>query len=108
MCALRRSQWSRATCPSSKPRATLSTPLNCAEPTFLSTPERPSRCCAPTRTQPWFHGRDGLGDHNYPAPKQAPQPRHAVDAIIETIEANPGLVLVTLGPLTNVALALSR
>lgn len=56
----------------------------------------------------WFHGRDGLGDHNYPAPKQAPEPRHAVDAIIETIEANPGLVLVTLGPLTNVALALSR
>jgi purine nucleosidase len=56
----------------------------------------------------WFHGRDGLGDHNYPAPKQAPQKQHAVDAIIETIEANPGLVLVTLGPLTNVALAVSR
>jgi purine nucleosidase len=56
----------------------------------------------------WFHGRDGLGDHNYPAPKQTPQPKHAVEAIIETIEANPGLVLVTLGPLTNVALALSR
>ena len=56
----------------------------------------------------WFHGRDGLGDHNYPAGKQAPQPKHAVDAIIETVEANPGLVLVTLGPLTNVALALSR
>ncbi|HEY3973565.1 MAG TPA: nucleoside hydrolase [Candidatus Sulfotelmatobacter sp.] len=56
----------------------------------------------------WFHGRDGLGDHNYPAPRQSPQPAHAVDAIIETIEANPGLVLVTLGPLTNIALALSR
>ena len=37
-----------------------------------------------------------------------PNQEHAVDAIIETIEANPGLVLVTLGPLTNVALALSR
>src|SRR5450631_2457759 len=24
----------------------------------------------------WFHGRDGLGDHNYPAPKQAPQKQH--------------------------------
>lgn len=56
----------------------------------------------------WFHGRDGLGDHNYPAPQQSAQPRHAVDAIIETIEANPGLVLVTLGPLTNIALAVSR
>jgi purine nucleosidase len=56
----------------------------------------------------WFHGRDGLGDHNYPAPKKLAQPEHAVDAIIATINANPGLILVTLGPLTNVALAVSR
>ena len=56
----------------------------------------------------WFHGRDGLGDHNYPAAKRNCQPNHAVDAIIDTIEANPGLILVTLGPLTNVALAASR
>ena len=56
----------------------------------------------------WFHGRDGLGDHNYPAPRLARQNGHAVDAIIETIEANPGIVLITLGPLTNVALAVSR
>jgi purine nucleosidase len=56
----------------------------------------------------WFHGRDGLGDHNYPAPRRTAEKQHAVDAIIETIEANPGLVLVTLGPLTNVALAVSR
>lgn len=56
----------------------------------------------------WFHGRDGLGDHNYPAPRLKAQAGHAVDAIIETIEANPGLVLITLGPLTNVALAVSR
>jgi purine nucleosidase len=56
----------------------------------------------------WFHGRDGLGDHNYPAAARAPEKPHAVDAIIETIDANPGLVLVTLGPLTNIALAVSR
>src|SRR5262249_31934311 len=56
----------------------------------------------------WFHGKDGLGDHNYPAPRKAPEKSHAVDAIIQTIEANPGLVLVTLGPLTNVALALAK
>src|SRR5271154_2903472 len=42
----------------------------------------------------WFHGRDGLGDHNYPAPRQSPETTHAVDAIIATIEANPGLILV--------------
>src|SRR5215475_11011042 len=40
----------------------------------------------------WFHGRDGLGDHNYPAPRRVPEKKHAVDAIIETVEANPGLV----------------
>jgi len=31
----------------------------------------------------WFHGRDGLGDHNYPAPRRAAEKLHAVDAIIE-------------------------
>lgn len=56
----------------------------------------------------WFHGRDGLGDHNYSAPRHSAEKAHAVDAIIETIETNPGLVLVTLGPLTNVALAVSK
>jgi len=56
----------------------------------------------------WFHGRDGLGDHGYPAPRKAPQSLHAADAIIETVEANPGLVIVTLAPLTNVALALAK
>ena len=56
----------------------------------------------------WFHGRDGLGDHGYPPPRRAPEKAHAVDAIIRTVEANPGLVIVTLGPLTNVALALAR
>ncbi|HEX4541798.1 MAG TPA: nucleoside hydrolase [Candidatus Acidoferrum sp.] len=56
----------------------------------------------------WFHGRDGLGDHGYPAARRAPEKLHAVDAIIATIEAHPGVVLVTLGPLTNIALALQR
>lgn len=56
----------------------------------------------------WFHGRDGLGDHDYPPPKRLGEANHAVDAIIATIEATPGLVLVTLGPLTNIALAISK
>ena len=56
----------------------------------------------------WFHGRDGLGDHGYPAPRRSAEKLHASDAIIATIEANPGLVLVTLGPLTNIARALQR
>src|SRR5258708_17055582 len=33
---------------------------------------------------------------------------HAVDAILEAIEANPGIVIVTLAPLTNLALALAK
>ena len=56
----------------------------------------------------WFHGRDGLGDHSYSSPRQSPGQLHAVDAMIEAIEANPGLVIVTLGPLTNLAVALTR
>jgi purine nucleosidase len=56
----------------------------------------------------WFHGEDGLGDHHYPAPRRAPEKHHAVEAMIATIEANPGLVIVTLGPLTNLALAVAQ
>ena len=56
----------------------------------------------------WFHGREGLGDQNYPPPKSCCRAEHASDAIIETVRRHPGLTLVTLGPLTNVALALSR
>ena len=56
----------------------------------------------------WFHGKDGLGDHGYPEPRRAPERQSATHAIIEKIEAHPGLVMVTLGPLTNVALALQK
>jgi purine nucleosidase len=56
----------------------------------------------------WFHGRDGLGDQGYPAPKGRKESQHAVNAMVEVISAHPGIVLVTLGPLTNVALALAR
>jgi len=62
----------------------------------------------PYQDATWFHGCDGLGDHCYPAPRQAPREQPAVDAIVETVEANPGIVLVTLGPLTNLAAAISR
>jgi inosine-uridine nucleoside N-ribohydrolase len=56
----------------------------------------------------WFHGRDGLGDHGYPAPRRGPEKKGATEAIVELIEAHPGIVMVTLGPLTNVALALGK
>jgi len=62
----------------------------------------------PYQNATWFHGSDGLGEHGYPAAHRAAEPLHAVDAIIQTVEANPGLVIVTLAPLTNIALALAK
>ncbi len=59
-------------------------------------------------TADWFHGRDGLGDHGYPLPQRSVEKQHAVDAIVSTVRHNPGLSLVTLGPLTNIALALAQ
>ena len=56
----------------------------------------------------WFHGKDGLGDRGFPAPKRKPEREHAVDAILRLTQEEPGLTLVTLGPLTNIALALKR
>ena len=56
----------------------------------------------------FFHGRDGLGDQGYPPPVREAAAGDAVDVLVETIRSNPGIVLVTLGPLTNVAKALAR
>ena len=56
----------------------------------------------------WFHGRDGLGEHSYPAPTRCAEKLHAADAIIQAAESHPGLTIVTLAPLTNVALALAK
>src|SRR5689334_20362310 len=66
----------------------------------------------PLRREPahadWFHGADGLGNSNFPPAKIRPQQEHAVDAIIRVLHANPGIELVTLGPLTNIAMAMTR
>jgi purine nucleosidase len=56
----------------------------------------------------FFHGEDGMGNMFYPEPTQKAETGHAVAAIIETIRNNPGITLVTLGPMTNVALAVSE
>jgi purine nucleosidase len=55
------------------------------------------------------HGEDGMGDIGLPLSGREPAPGHAVDVLVERINASPGaLTMVTLGPLTNVALALLR
>ncbi|MDJ0773292.1 MAG: nucleoside hydrolase [Mastigocoleus sp. MO_167.B18] len=57
----------------------------------------------------WFHGSDGMGNMHYPEPNIKPQSEHAVDKIIDTIRKYPNeITLVTLGPLTNIAVALLR
>lgn len=56
----------------------------------------------------WFHGQDGLGDHGFRPQRRTAESKQAVDAIIEVIHLNSGLTLVTLGPLTNIALVLQR
>jgi len=57
----------------------------------------------------WFHGMDGLGDCGYAASaERQPGGTHAVDAIVACAMERPGLEVITLGPLTNLALALER
>lgn len=59
-------------------------------------------------TASFFHGQDGLGDQGYPQPTRPAAEGHAADVLVHTISSHPGLVVVTLGPLTNLALALER
>jgi purine nucleosidase len=56
----------------------------------------------------WFHGRDGLGDHGYEPGVRTVEAEFAVDAIGRTVDANPGIEIITLGPLTNLAMALRQ
>jgi purine nucleosidase len=63
----------------------------------------------PLRTTPETHGPAGIGYAELPPPSSPTSDRHGVDVILETVAARPGdVTLVTLGPLTNVAVALER
>jgi inosine-uridine nucleoside N-ribohydrolase len=56
-----------------------------------------------------FHGKDGLGNSNLPAPSLQLDKRHAVDLLLNETGANVGAVtVVATGPLTNIATALLR
>lgn len=59
-------------------------------------------------TATWFHGMDGLGDHGYVPRSRNAASADAVDAIISIVEATPEIEIITLGPLTNIALAIKR
>ncbi|MBC5580161.1 nucleoside hydrolase [Anaerofilum sp. BX8] len=51
------------------------------------------------------HGQDGLGDRGYPDPGIPLEREHAADAIARLVQENEGIDIVTLGPLTNLAMA---
>jgi purine nucleosidase len=55
------------------------------------------------------HGPQGLGHAQLPVAGRSLERGHAADRLVELIGARPGeVLLVTLGPLTNLALALER
>jgi purine nucleosidase len=61
------------------------------------------------RSVPEVWGADGMGDSGFPRAQQRPEGRHAVDAIVDLAERHAGeLEIVSLGPLTNLAVALLR
>jgi purine nucleosidase len=60
------------------------------------------------QTAAWFHGQDGLGDRGYAPTKRFAALGDAVDALIAAVQATPGIEIITLGPLTNLAVALER
>ncbi|NKI73348.1 nucleoside hydrolase [Dickeya sp. CFBP 2040] len=56
-----------------------------------------------------FHGKNGLGDSNFPTPRKTAEPQHAVNFLIarcrEAAQRGEPITLCSLGPLTNLASA---
>ena len=60
----------------------------------------------PLESAQFVHGNDGMGDIGLDLHGRNPTSRDGIAAMIEQFRANPGQIeLVTLGPLTNVAVA---
>ncbi|MBC7262664.1 MAG: nucleoside hydrolase [Chloroflexi bacterium] len=69
----------------------------------------PRPLLSPLHTAEIAHGSDGLGDIGFPDPQSSFCKEHAVDFLIRTfMEAKEPVELITLAPLTNVALALLK
>lgn len=62
----------------------------------------------PAEDAAFVHGNDGFGDVGLPAPKRVAETEHAAAAMVRLAKQHPGeLTFVMLGPLTNLALALT-
>jgi len=60
-------------------------------------------------TAQYWHGKNGLAGVELPAPKCRPDPRFGPDLIIELVHKYPHeITLIPVGPLTNIALAVSK
>ena len=69
----------------------------------------PAPLIRPLETAQFVHGQDGMGDIGLPLTGRSPASAHAVAVLLETIhQFAGGITLVTLGPLTNVAVALRQ
>jgi purine nucleosidase len=67
----------------------------------------PAPLLHPARDAAYVHGRDGFGDTAYAAAARQAEAEHAALALLRLSHEHAGrLLLVALGPLTNVALAL--
>jgi len=71
-------------------------------------------CSRPMRrilvTAEHVHGETGLDGPDLPEPKLKLQPQHGVDFLVDKLRASPPgeITLCTLGPLTNIAMALVK
>jgi len=55
-----------------------------------------------------IHGTDGLGNSRLPAPTRSLEQQHGVNFLIDAIRSRPGeITLAVLGPMTNIATALT-
>ena len=60
------------------------------------------------KTAQFVHGTNGMSDISLPSTNRTSRSEHAVDALLEIAQTEPGEhVLVTLGPLTNIAAAIT-
>ncbi len=60
-------------------------------------------------SDPFSHGDDGQAENFLPDPKMPLSEKHAVEMIIDTVNANPGEVtLIATGPLSNIAMAMVK